>query len=118
MADATPSTRSFVRLRGNTIEVFGRSLRLPANRLARMGLGLAFIVGGLLSFLPVLGIWMLPVGLLILSIDLRFVRRWRRRTEVRWGRRQRRRTLLGTTEPTPRELANNRWRRFVPFARR
>lgn len=28
------------------------------------------IVGGLLSFLPVLGIWMLPLGLLLLAVDV------------------------------------------------
>ena len=107
-----------MRLRGNTIEIFGRTIRLPANRLARMALGVAFMLGGVFSFLPVLGVWMLPVGLLILSVDLRFVRRWRRRTEVRWGRRQRRQSLLGTTESSRRELAGNGWRRFMPFARR
>lgn len=84
--------RHFVRLRGNSVEVFGRSVPLPRNRLARIGLGVLFIMGGLLSFLPVLGIWMLPVGLLILSIDFVIVRRWRRRLSVRWERRQRRKS--------------------------
>ncbi|WP_407061690.1 hypothetical protein [Aureimonas sp. SK2] len=58
-----------------------------------MGVGIAFIIGGFLSFLPVLGIWMLPLGLLILSIDLAFVRRMRRRTDVRWERRRRRKSV-------------------------
>jgi hypothetical protein len=30
------------------------------------------------GFLPVLGFWMIPLGLLILSLDLPLVRRWRR----------------------------------------
>jgi hypothetical protein len=38
------------------------------------------------SFLPVLGIWMLPLGLVILSVDWAFVRRWRRQAEVRLSR--------------------------------
>ena len=49
-------------------------------------LGIAFVVGGLLGFLPVLGFWMIAVGLLILSVDLPPVRRLRRRIEVGWGR--------------------------------
>ena len=33
----------------------------------------AFVAGGVFSFLPVLGIWMLPLGLLLLAIDLVFL---------------------------------------------
>nr|WP_245195776.1 hypothetical protein [Aureimonas populi] len=78
-----------MRLKGNAIEVFGRRVKLPASRLARVGLGIAFVLGGIFSFLPVLGVWMLPLGLLILSIDFVLVRRWRRRFSVKWGRRGR-----------------------------
>jgi len=66
--------------------VGGRTFRLPQSRAARLGLGGLFIVGGVFSFLPILGVWMLPIGLLILSQDLPFVRRWRRRTAVAYGR--------------------------------
>ena len=31
------------------------------------------ILGGLLSILPVLSIWMLPIGLLLLAVDLPFL---------------------------------------------
>lgn len=48
-------------------------LRLPVARLVRIPLGCFLVVGGLLSFLPVLGIWMLPLGLLLLAIDLPFL---------------------------------------------
>jgi hypothetical protein len=50
--------------------------RLRSNRwrLVRLPLALVLITGGLLSFLPVLGIWMLPFGLLLLAIDLPFLR--------------------------------------------
>jgi hypothetical protein len=58
----------------------------------RITIGGLLILGGLFSFLPILGLWMLPVGLLVLSQDIPAVRRWRRRAEVRWARwRQRRR---------------------------
>ncbi len=89
MSDYQAPKRGLFRLRGHTVELLGRSFRLPGNRLARMAVGIAFVIGGVFSFLPVLGLWMLPLGLVILSIDLAFVRRWRRRTEVKWGRRKR-----------------------------
>ena len=42
------------------------------------GLGVILVIGGLLGFLPILGFWMLPLGLIVLSIDFALVRRWRR----------------------------------------
>jgi hypothetical protein len=50
-------------------------LRRPAARWARLPMGLLFLLGGIFSFLPVLGIWMLPIGLLLLSEDLPPLRR-------------------------------------------
>ncbi|MDA7949782.1 MAG: hypothetical protein MPJ78_20230 [Hyphomicrobiaceae bacterium] len=70
------------------IKIGDRTFELPRSRLIRLILGLVLIVGGLLGFLPVLGFWMIPLGLLILSVDLPVVRRWRRRLEVWWGRRR------------------------------
>jgi membrane-bound ClpP family serine protease len=49
-------------------------LRRPGVRLIRIPLGFLLVVGGIFSFLPVLGIWMLPLGLLLLAIDLPFLR--------------------------------------------
>jgi hypothetical protein len=40
----------------------------------RFPVALLLIAGGLLSFLPVLGIWMLPLGLLLLAVDLPVLR--------------------------------------------
>ena len=60
-------------------------------RWLRLGIGALFILGGILGFLPILGFWMIPLGLLVLSYDLPTVRRWRRRTEIWWLRRWRRR---------------------------
>lgn len=50
--------------------------RLRSNRwrLVRLPLALVLIVGGVVSFLPVLGVWMLPLGLLLLAVDLPFLR--------------------------------------------
>jgi hypothetical protein len=69
-----------------------RSITLPGNPAVRMALGVLLILCGLVGFLPILGFWMVPLGLLILSVDIPAVRRFRRRMEVKWGRwRQRRR---------------------------
>ena len=63
-------------------------LHLPRSRLVRLVIGIALIAGGLLGFLPVLGFWMIPLGLVILSVDLPVLRRWRRRLAL-WRRRKR-----------------------------
>ncbi|MEZ5798948.1 MAG: hypothetical protein R3D63_16620 [Paracoccaceae bacterium] len=41
----------------------------------RLPVALMLILGGVFSFLPVLGIWMLPLGLLLLAVDLPMLRR-------------------------------------------
>ena len=67
------------------INFLGRRIPVPRNIVMRVGLGIALIFGGLLGFLPVVGYWMLPVGLLILSIDFPPVRRFQRRMTVHFG---------------------------------
>jgi hypothetical protein len=74
-------------------------LRRPASRLVRLPVGVALVLGGLLGFLPVLGFWMVPVGLLLLAEDLPFLRRptrqglaWAERRLIRWRIRRRQRT--------------------------
>jgi hypothetical protein len=66
-----------------------RRVRRGRSPWARRGLALAFIAGSLLWFLPVLGLWMAPVGLALLSDDVGWMRRLRRRAHVRllaWSR--------------------------------
>lgn len=67
-----------------------RKIHVPGPPLLRIVVGIAMIIGGMLGFLPVLGFWMLPLGVLVLSVDLHPVRRMRRRIEVWWGRRKQR----------------------------
>ena len=67
------------------LKVGNHSMPVPASRLARVGIGILLIAGGLLGFLPVLGFWMIPLGLLVLSVDIPVVRRWRRQAAVRTG---------------------------------
>ena len=59
---------------------------VPKNRPARIGLGIALLIGGVFGFLPILGFWMIPLGLYVLSHDFASVRRFRRRSTVRLGR--------------------------------
>jgi hypothetical protein len=48
-------------------------VRRPEARWVRIPLGIVLIFGGIFSFLPVLGIWMLPLGLLLLAVDIIFL---------------------------------------------
>jgi len=62
---------------------FGKtSVKLPRSRTARVALGSGFVLGGALGFLPILGFWMVPIGLVVLSHDFPRVRRVRRKSEV------------------------------------
>jgi hypothetical protein len=71
------------------LKMGGSSISLPRSRLARIVIGVLLIFGGILGFLPILGFWMVPLGLLVLSVDLPRVRRWRRQLVVWWERRKR-----------------------------
>ena len=74
------------------VKVGSMKVKLPRSKKGRQALGGALVTGGVFSFLPVLGIWMLPAGLLVLSVDSPRVRRFRRVNEVRavrwWRKRQ------------------------------
>lgn len=65
------------------------AMPLPRSRGGRIAVGSGLVVGGCLGFLPVLGFWMVPLGLVVLSHDLPFVRRKRRRASVWWAKRRR-----------------------------
>jgi len=68
-------------------------LRQPSSRYARIPLGFLLILGGIFSFLPVLGLWMLPLGLLLFAQDVPMLRKpvvqllgW---VEQKWSERRR-----------------------------
>ena len=75
-------------MQAQRIRIGTREFRLPASRSARIGVGWLFVAGGTLGFLPILGFWMIPFGLVILSKDVAKIRRGRRRAAVWWGRRR------------------------------
>jgi hypothetical protein len=64
-----------------------RRLR-TAPTLLRIAIGLILVVAGVFGFLPILGFWMIPAGLVVVLIDVPSVKRqasrgrewWRRRT--------------------------------------
>jgi hypothetical protein len=73
-----------------------RWLRRPSSRWVRIPAGLLLIVGGVLSVLPLLGLWMLPLGLVLLAEDVPLLRTWRDRM-LRWIARRRPSWLGDTT---------------------
>ena len=83
----------------NSLKFGSRRVPLPASPLLRIAMGGALIFGGVLGFLPILGFWMVPLGLLVLSVDVPQVRRFRRRSEVRWGRWRQRRNSKEPAKP-------------------
>src|SRR4051812_35258324 len=42
----------------------------PQLRWVRIPLGVVLILGGLVGFLPILGFWMIPLGLIVMALDL------------------------------------------------
>ena len=68
-------------------------LRKPSSRLVRIPVAILLIAGGIFSILPVLGLWMLPLGLVLLAEDIQVLRRaldrileWIERRRPHWFR--------------------------------
>ncbi len=47
-------------------------------------MGLLLIIGGVFSILPGLGVWMLPLGLLLVALDVPFLRKPMGKSTI-WG---------------------------------
>ena len=71
-----------------TLQATVRWLRRPSSRWVRIPVGLLLIVGGVLSVLPLLGLWMIPIGLVLLAEDVPLLRAWRDRM-LNWIERRR-----------------------------
>jgi len=68
---------AFRKLEKETPDFISRAilwLKKPEARMIRLPLGILFIAGGLMWFMPVVGIEMLPIGLLLVAIDVPFLR--------------------------------------------
>ena len=73
-----------------------RKLRNMPNPYLRKTVGVLLIIGGIFWFLPILGLWMIPLGILVLSVDFPWARRAHLRMYVIWRRmRARRRRTPG-----------------------
>lgn len=62
-------------------------LRRPSSRLVRIPMAVGLVFGGIFSFLPVLGVWMLPLGLILIAQDLPVLQRPLART-LGWAERK------------------------------
>jgi len=54
---------------------FIRWLRIPSSFAVRLAIAVLLILGGIFSFLPILGMWMLPLGLLLIAQDVPFLQK-------------------------------------------
>ena len=68
------------------IRFANRHFHLPQSKPIRIGLGILLVACGLVGFLAPVRFWMFPLGLLVLSVDIPIVRRWRRKLAVWWHR--------------------------------
>lgn len=78
-------------------------LRQPSSRWFRIPFGILLIIGGFLGFLPILGFWMIPLGLFLIAEDFPPLQRLLRRVSVGietwWRRRKRsRKAALSSSE--------------------
>jgi hypothetical protein len=80
--------RRLLRRLPGRIQAITRWLRKPASRWARIPAGFLLIIGGCLAILPVFGLWMLPLGFMLLADDLPPLRRFRDRA-LDWLERRR-----------------------------
>lgn len=57
------------------IQALIHRLRRPSARWVRVPLGIVLVPAGFLAVLPVFGLWMTPLGLVLLAEDIAFLRR-------------------------------------------
>ena len=67
-----------------TIRIGSWSYTLPDWAPARIAIGLLLICFGFLGFLPVLGFWMIPLGVMVLAYDFPRVRLFRQKFLSWW----------------------------------
>src|SRR4051812_39054776 len=81
-----------------------RRENLPKSKVARVSLGVALTIGGITGVvLPVLGVWMLPLGIAVLSVDIPAVRRFARKAKVKWANARGKRAPSKKSGPSARE---------------
>ena len=64
---------NWLRIRRVLVVVIYRGLRKGKRRIPpglRLFVGLLLVLGGLVGFLPILGFWMIPLGIAVASLDI------------------------------------------------
>lgn len=89
-------------------------LKTHPNHWLRKTVGILLVIGGLLGFLPVLGYWMLPLGLALLAVDWPWARRLSRQLISWWGQRARVLNFKVRSVAQHRKAARTRDRRSGP----
>ena len=88
-----PASKS-IKAKFNQLKSHPRWIRIP--------LGILLVVGGIFGALPVLGFWMLPLGLILLSADFPWAKRALVNLKLAWRRiRNRWRQHFGKTPLPP-----------------
>jgi hypothetical protein len=59
-------------------------LKGPSSRWVRIPLAILLVAGGFVGFLPILGFWMVPLGLILIAQDIPFLRKPVARL-IAWG---------------------------------
>ena len=79
--------------------------RRPSARLVRLPVGALLTLGGVFSILPILGLWMLPIGMMLLAVDVpplqTPVAAVIIRGQRRWELRRRRKRKATASVPSP-----------------
>jgi hypothetical protein len=100
-ADPERRLRRLLRRLPSRIQATTRWLRKPASRWARIPAGILLIIGGCLAILPVFGLWMFPLGFMLLADDIPPLRRARDRA-LDWLERHRPHWFAAAGAKTPR----------------
>lgn len=107
-ADPERRLRRLLRRLPGRMQAITRWLRKPASKWARLPAGVFLIIGGFLAILPVFGLWMLPLGLILLAEDMPPLRRgrdraldWLERRRPHWFLAAGRLSLRGSGAPAP-----------------
>ncbi|MGE4480523.1 hypothetical protein [Acidocella sp.] len=74
-AEHDPRLMRLFRVLPSTVRHSYEWLIRPQAKWVRIPVGVALMLGGIFSFLPVLGIWMLPLGAILVGEDIPPIRR-------------------------------------------
>lgn len=117
--DRSNLDHQFERLEGvlpNGLPRFVHWLRGPSSRWVRIPAALLLIVAGFVGFLPILGFWMIPLGLVLIAQDVPFLKPPLARM-LAWGIDKWEGRKGGPATPRPRGSAQAEQRRGTPTGR-